>query len=191
MDRRSMIDSVTAEVLRRLTAVSAQAEGIAVGGAWPGWQTYSQDLCAAEQKQALIVQLEPWAMVRLAQGNGGNASEQFLLEMLLLGRPVFLAPQALCYHRYCDTAPEALYRQYVASEKALLTMGVRPLSAPVQPAAAKSHLLTEADVQSLLVRGETLLHVGTNTIITPLAADALKAAQITVLREEREAKPWS
>lgn len=190
MDKDHLVESVVAEVLRRLHAAEPD-EGIAVGGAWPGWQTYSPGVSAAEHKRALIVKLSPWSMQRLAQGNAASAEEEFLLEMLLLGRSVAMAPQALSYHCFRDTAPESLYRQYAASEKALLAMGVRPLTARREQEEVKSRLLTEADVEALVRQGETLLRVGRGTIITPLAADALKAAQIMVLREEREAKPWS
>lgn len=191
MERARLVDSVTAEVLKRLAAAPVPALGIAVGGPWPGWKTYTPQISALEQQRALIVRLEPWAMVRLAQGHGIDASEQFLLEMLLLGRSVALAPEALRYHHYRDTAPKALYQQYIASEKALLAMGVRPLVKLAPQPSAKKCLLTETDVQSLIAQGESVLSLSARTIITPLAMDALKAAQITVLREEGEAKRWN
>ncbi len=192
MDRADLAEAVTAEVLRRLQSPNfASVSQVAVGGDWPGWQTFAPEMSADRCQQALLVQLSPGAMVRLAQGNALDAAECFLLEMLLLGRPVFLAPHALTYHRYRDTAPEALYRQYVASEKMLLSMGIRPLALPPPAAAAKSRLLTEAAAEALIARGETVVSVSSATIITPLAADALKAAHVAVIRQKEEAAPWN
>ena len=188
MDREALAEQVTAEVLCRLQAAVGKDEGIAVGGAWPGWQIYVPSLCAVEQKRALIVHLAPWSLVRLAEGQAASAEEEFLLEMLLLGRPVFIAPKALDHHCYQDTAPKALYRQYADSEKKLLAMGVLPLTAAKdQRSSVKRRLLSAADVETFLAQGgSSFLAVSSGTIITPLAMDTLKAAQITVLREERE-----
>ena len=192
MERADLAEAVTAEVLRRLQSQNPSGvSGVAVGGDWPGWQPFGPEISAEGCQQALIVKLSPWAMVRLAQGNALCAAECFLLEMLLLGRSVFLAPHALVYHLYRDSAPDSLYRQYVASEKMLLSMGIRPLSSPPQAAAAKSRLLTEAAAEALIAQGETTISVSRGTIITPLAADTLKAARIAVIWQEEEAKPWN
>ena len=191
MDREALAETVTNEVLRRLRSTAPASEGIAVGGAWPGWQNFAPGLHAGEQKCALIVQLAPWSALRLAEGQAASAEEEFLLEMLLLGRSVYVTPQALTYRRYQKTAPPALYRRYAAGEKALFAMGVRPLAARDEHPPAVRTLLTASDVEALLAQGETILHVKEGSIITPLAMDALKAAQITVLRGEKEAKPWS
>lgn len=190
MDRARLAEEVTAEVLRRLET-PPEKSGVAVGGSWPNWRDFALEMRAADEEQALIVTLSPQAMVRLAHGDCAGQAEQFLLEMLLLGRRVSLAPQALAYHRYQMTAPEALYQQYVAAEQTLKAMGVRSLAGDAAKGAKVSRLLSDEAAQALIARGQRLLTVDSQTIITPLAADRLKAAQVTVLRQAKEAGLWS
>ena len=50
------------------------------------------------------------------------------------------------------------------------------------PAAVTRRLITEQDVKSLVVPGQTELVIGESTLITPSAKDALRALRITVRR---------
>lgn len=181
MDTQALIEAVTAEVWRRLQNEPPNpVAGVACGGDWPGFRRYTKDMQAAQEKQALIVHLTPWSMRRLAHGEAMTDEEGFLLEMLLLGHDVALAPQALNYQNYRDSAPPALFEQYVAAEKTLYALGVRPWLA--QNAHRSKKLLTADTVRELIDQGEGVLAVDEGTIITPLALDMLHTAHIIIRR---------
>lgn len=186
MEQEQLFADVMAEVQRRLEHLST---GVAVGGYWPGWRRFSPLERAEDSSQALIVRLEPWAQVRLAYGMAADEAEQYLLNMLLLGKPVYLAPQALVYHQYRHMAPPVLYRQYVSAEEGLRQMGIRPLphqqkQGQKQKRAASGKVLTEAEARSLVEQGTHNITLPRKVIITPLAADLLREKQITIIRED-------
>ena len=74
MQREELAAAVYDEVLRRL--VGQQAD-VAVGGPWPGWQPFAGQT-AERTNRALVVQLAPQALARLAQGQAQGAEEVFL-----------------------------------------------------------------------------------------------------------------
>lgn len=183
MNQQELTEAVLQEVLHRL-AISAP-DKVVLGGALTGYRTFDAACTAKTAAQALIISLSPWSMVNLANGSACNREEAFILEMLLLNKPVYLRESALIYRQYKDTSPKGLYQKYLQAEKTLAQIGiVLEHDVKVSHEKNKRKLITADVIEQLIADEQKILVVNQQTLITPLAQELLKTAGIAVRKEE-------
>ncbi len=121
-------------------------------------------------------------MVDLAAGRASGPKMTEALRLLLSGARLEVLEFA--YKAYAETAPAALYALYEACEKTLASYGVTELK-PKAPEIARLRggLVTEQDVKAARQSGAATLMVPAGTLVTPLAVDAAKEANLTILKQ--------
>ena len=63
-------------------------------------------------------------MANIATLTGINEEENFIINMLLSGKKVYVLESGLEYRKYKNTAPRALYNKYLSFEKELKVYGI-------------------------------------------------------------------
>lgn len=133
-------------------------------------------------KRYIIPVLSCNGMADLAMG---KASDQYLsaaLHLLFEGKNVEVLEFE--YTSYSETAPFALYELYASYEKTLLDYGLTTYTAkPVDAIYFRESLVTAQTITETHKSGASTLMVSTRAIITPLAFEAAKGLNITILKQ--------
>lgn len=79
---------------------------------------------ALEADIAVISRLSIKSMANIATLTGINEEENFIINMLLAGKRVYVLENGLEYRKYKNTAPRALYNKYLSFEKELKVYGI-------------------------------------------------------------------
>lgn len=72
----------------------------------------------------LISKLCIKGLSNIAQGTCTTKAENFVLEMLLKGKKVYILEDGIEYRKYKNTAPKVLYNKYIKFEEELLAYGI-------------------------------------------------------------------
>ncbi|MFR1707443.1 MAG: TIGR02536 family ethanolamine utilization protein [Clostridium sp.] len=73
---------------------------------------------------AIVSKLSIKSMANIATLTGINEEENFIINMLLSGKKVYVLESGLEYRKYKNTAPRALYNKYLSFEKELKVYGI-------------------------------------------------------------------
>jgi len=73
---------------------------------------------------AIVSKLSIKSMANIATLTGINEEENFIINMLLAGKKVYVLESGLEYRKYKSTAPRALYNKYLSFEKDLEVYGI-------------------------------------------------------------------
>ncbi|WP_346912525.1 TIGR02536 family ethanolamine utilization protein [Clostridium sp.] len=73
---------------------------------------------------AVVSRLSIKSMANIATLTGINEEENFIINMLLAGKRVYVLENGLEYRKYKNTAPRALYNKYLSFEKELKVYGI-------------------------------------------------------------------
>ncbi|GAA0776269.1 TIGR02536 family ethanolamine utilization protein [Clostridium subterminale] len=79
---------------------------------------------ALEADIAVVSRLSIKSMANIATLTGINEEENFIINMLLAGKRVYVLENGLEYRKYKNTAPRALYNKYLSFEKELKVYGI-------------------------------------------------------------------
>ncbi|WP_346930687.1 TIGR02536 family ethanolamine utilization protein [Clostridium sp.] len=79
---------------------------------------------ALEADIAVVSRLSIKSMANIAILTGINEEENFIINMLLAGKRVYVLENGLEYRKYKNTAPRALYNKYLSFEKELKIYGI-------------------------------------------------------------------
>jgi len=79
---------------------------------------------ALEADIAIVSRLSIKSMANIATLTGINEEENFIINMLLAGKRVYVLESGLEYRKYKNTAPRALYNKYLSFEKELKVYGI-------------------------------------------------------------------
>jgi ethanolamine utilization protein len=84
--------------------------------------SYSNETLEADI--AIVSKLSIKSMANIATLTGINEEENFIINMLLAGKKVYVLESGLEYRKYKSTAPRALYNKYLSFEKDLEVYGI-------------------------------------------------------------------
>lgn len=73
---------------------------------------------------AIVSTLSIKSMANIATLTGINEEENFIINMLLAGKKVYVLENGLEYRKYKNTAPRALYNKYLSFERELKVYGI-------------------------------------------------------------------
>lgn len=164
------------------------------------YELISYDKSIKEGDVLIIPQLTLTMMANLANLNSSKDEEKFVLEMLMKGKKIYIFEQGLEYRRYKDTAPKQLYNKFLEFENQLLNYGIEMLNENLndqsyhKEVSLQQHVetikgekiskkvITESDVRRLHEKGENLVILGENTILTPLAKDFVKMNHMEIVK---------
>ena len=73
---------------------------------------------------AIVSKLSIKSMANIATLTSINEEENFIINMLLAGKKVYVLESGLEYRKYKNTAPRALYNKYLSFEKELEVYGI-------------------------------------------------------------------
>lgn len=120
-------------------------------------------------------------MADLASGKASEEVASEVLQLLLSGVEVEVLEYE--YRAYSESAPGPLYALYEAYEKTLVSYGMTELARKAPEAIRfRETLVTQSTVQEVHNIGATTLLVPLKANITPLAAEAAKNLNLTILK---------
>ena len=120
-------------------------------------------------------------MANLASGKASEGMSSEALQLLLSGVEVEVLEYE--YRAYSESAPGALYALYEAHEKTLVSYGMKEFARKAPEAIRfRETLVTQSTVQEVHSIGASTLLVPTKANITPLAAEAAKNLNLTILK---------
>jgi hypothetical protein len=120
-------------------------------------------------------------MAELAVGGASGKGTEELLRLLLSGKQVEVLEFE--YKRYKESAPDSLYRLYVAYEKRLADYGLRECaSGREESCRVREGLITEKHVLRARANGVSVLRVPRTALITPLASDTAGDLQMEIAK---------
>ena len=127
----------------------------------------------------IIPQLSCCDMADLASGQATGPLAGAVLQLLLEGTCVEVLEYA--YKAYEKTAAPGLYKLYMQHESTLSSFGLTAFKPKVEPINRYwQKLITESDVEQAIHDGVQEMHVPNDSVITPLAIDFAKLAQINI-----------
>lgn len=121
--------------------------------------------------------------------HGRNPAEGALMDYVMMGLVVEVLEEGLVHRRCAATSPPALAKLHEGYVRRMKELGIG-LCALQHPSAkgrkaetaSRRRLIREADVNAVAAQGARTLEIPAGSIITPLAADAIRNHNIEVLR---------
>lgn len=120
--------------------------------------------------------------------HGRNPKEGALMDYVMMGLVVEVLEEGLVHRGCAATSPPALAKLHEGHVRRMQELGIglcvlnRPGAKGRETETARRRLIREADVKALAAQGMRTLEIPAGTIITPLAADAIRNHNIEVLR---------
>jgi ethanolamine utilization protein len=138
MNYDKLVDLIVKEVYKKLeetnksdikhkTAViigNVEIDPITRGNLEEEYKLISYSKEKSEADIAIISRLSIKSMANIATLTGINEEENFIINMLLAGKKVYVLESGLEYRKYKNTAPKALYNKYLSFEKELKVYGI-------------------------------------------------------------------
>ena len=139
-----------------------------------------------------------------------NGKEEFIIKMLLEGKKVFISEDGLEYKKYKETAPRALYNEYLNLEKKLKLYGMEVIKYSYEIIEQdeikekcrtkvkyineeileeestfyikNKKIISEGDLKKPFMQGKKIIIIDSKSIITPLADDFIKIHNLKIER---------
>lgn len=142
-----------------------------------------------EFDRLLLAQLTPNTLQKLAFAMDPDIGP--VMKSLMKGKEIFYLKEGLLHERFKETCPKSLYKTYEDSVKKMTSFGIlaenlKELKADEkhEGTVKKRGLITEREVLALVAKGDRILNVQKNTLITPLAKDLIRKHNVILEKQE-------
>ncbi|MBC1489817.1 ethanolamine utilization protein [Listeria sp. FSL L7-1485] len=185
MDIEALIKAVTEEVMRRLQLPDKKMIIMGQDSEHTLRQCYQKEYQVSLYDRSertcdilLLEEIEIAELARISLLAPMNKKEQFIVEHLLEGRPIWLLKSGIKAKDYKHSAKYAIRQALQEYEEKLVRFGVEFIDSPVKEAKI-SKVISEQDVINLTKnKSEFILPAG--SFLTPLAKDYLEEHRISI-----------